>query len=111
MIAPPLLRPNLLGLRGEFIHRLSACNAWSTRPTRATGPRAIDEAIKRCNMGLDAGADMTLIMDINHPRPAADQRRGTGYAIGGPSTSHPYFTARAVTLSMSYSIAGATMPS
>jgi len=26
----------------------------------------IDEAIRRCNMGLDAGADMTLIMDINH---------------------------------------------
>jgi methylisocitrate lyase len=26
----------------------------------------IEEAIRRCNMGLDAGADMTLIMDINH---------------------------------------------
>jgi methylisocitrate lyase len=26
----------------------------------------IDEAIRRCNMGLDAGADLTLIMDINH---------------------------------------------
>jgi methylisocitrate lyase len=26
----------------------------------------IDEAIRRCNMALDAGADMTLIMDINH---------------------------------------------
>jgi methylisocitrate lyase len=26
----------------------------------------LDEAIRRCNMGLDAGADMTLIMDINH---------------------------------------------
>jgi methylisocitrate lyase len=29
-------------------------------------PLGIDEAIRRCNMGLEAGADMTLIMDINH---------------------------------------------
>ncbi len=26
----------------------------------------IDEAIERCLMGLDAGAEMTLVMDINH---------------------------------------------
>jgi methylisocitrate lyase len=34
----------------------------------------LDEAIRRCRLGLDAGADMTLIMDINHADAMAEVR-------------------------------------
>lgn len=42
----------------------------------------LDEAIRRCNLGLDAGADMTLIMDINHAN-AMDEAREVSRRVPG----------------------------
>jgi 2-methylisocitrate lyase-like PEP mutase family enzyme len=42
----------------------------------------LDEAIRRCRLGLDAGADMTLIMDINHAD-AIDEAREVARAVPG----------------------------
>jgi 2-methylisocitrate lyase-like PEP mutase family enzyme len=42
----------------------------------------LDEAIRRCNLGLDAGADMTLIMDINHAN-AMDEHREVARRVPG----------------------------
>ena len=42
----------------------------------------LDEAIRRCNIGLDAGAGMTLIMDINHAN-AMDEAREVARRVPG----------------------------
>lgn len=42
----------------------------------------LDEAIRRCHMGLDAGAHMTLIMDINHAN-AMDEAREVARRVPG----------------------------